>query len=251
MRIEKIFEALGPMIAMAASGNGPKFKNGKFSMEGQEGAPLADLDLSGDMPDTIKLCGPDVIRITAGEEFTIAVEGEDHAKERMRFHLDDGSLSVMRDHEAERDGPSATVTITMPAPRRLKLAGSGSIHADAMAEEARVAIMGSGTISTPALAVKSLRVKLAGSGKYKSGGTADSLDLSIAGSGKASMAGLKSDFVDIAITGSGEAVFASDGEVKAKIMGSGDVTVRGNARCKVKSFGSGTLTCEPTETVDS
>jgi hypothetical protein len=251
MRFEKFFEALGPMIAMAASGNGPKFQDGKFSMDGKEGAPLGELDLSGEVPDTVKLCGPDIVRITAGDEFTIAVEGEDEAKERMRFLLEDGALLVMRDREGWREGTSSTVTITMPAPRRLKLAGSGSIHADAMADEARIAVVGSGTVSTPELKVKSLRLKLAGSGTCKAAGSADSLDLSIAGSGKANMAGLKSDFVEIGITGSGSAVFASDGEVKARITGSGDVTVRGSARCKVKSFGSGTLTCEPTETVDS
>lgn len=252
MRFDKFFEAMGPMVAMAMANGAFKCEDGKFSMNTKEGSPLAELDLSGDTPDTIKLLGADVVRISRGKDFTIAVEGEEEAKERMRFLAEDGALLIMRDREGWRGGPSATVTITMPAPRKLELLGSGAIHCEALADEAKVAIMGSGKIETHDLDIESLKVKFAGSGTYKASGKVGTLDLSIAGSGSARMGRLKAGRAEIAITGSGDAVFASDGEVVAKIMGSGQVTVRGSARCKVKSFGSGTLVCEPDgETIDA
>jgi hypothetical protein len=251
MGFEKFFEALGPMVAMAAANGGFKCEDGKFGMEGMEGVPLAELDLSGDIPEEVRLLGADVVRITEGKEFTIAVEGEEDAKERMRFQVADGALVILRDRESWRGGTSATVTITMPAPRKLKLLGSGVIHCDALAEEAKIAIMGSGKVETHDLDLESLKVRFAGSGSYKASGMAKELAISIAGSGSALLGKLKAGEVKISITGSGDAVFASDGEVDAKIMGSGQVTVRGSARCRVKSFGSGTLVCEPAgETID-
>lgn len=250
MRFDKFFESIGPMVAMAVANGGFKCEDGKYSFNDEQGVPLADLDLSGETPDTVKLLGADVVRIVEGEDFTIAVEGEDEAKERMRFKSVDGSLLILRDREGWRGGTPATITVTMPAPRKLELLGSGTIHADALAGEAKIAIMGSGKVETHDLDVDALKVKFAGSGIYKASGRATRLDIAIAGSGSARLGALHAGEVRVSISGSGEAVFASDGEVHAKIMGSGQVTVRGSARCRVKSFGSGTLVCEPAETVE-
>lgn len=249
MRFDKFFESLGPMVAMAVANGGFKCEDGKYSFNDEQGVPLAELDLFGETPDTVKLLGGDVVRIVEGEDFTIAVEGEDEAKERMRFRAEGGALLILRDREGWRGGPSATVTITMPAPRKLELLGSGTIHAETLADQAKITVMGSGKIETHDLDIASLKVKFAGSGTYKASGRVGALDIKIAGSGSAKLAGLHADQVGVSITGSGEAVFCSDGEVDAKIMGSGQVTVRGSARCRVKSFGSGTLVCEPGETI--
>ncbi|HSG34707.1 MAG TPA: head GIN domain-containing protein [Sphingomonadaceae bacterium] len=249
MRFDKFFETMGPMVAMAFANGGFKTADGKFNFEGREGVPLDELDLSGEVPTVIKLLGADVVRITEGADFTIAVEGEEEAKARMRFLAEDGSLMVLRDREGWRGGPSSTVTITMPAPEQIELLGSGAIHCDALAQEAKIAILGSGKVETHGIETRSLKVKFAGSGSYKASGTTGELKLSIAGSGNAKLGSLKADKVQIAITGSGDATFACDGEVDAKITGSGKVTVRGSARCRVKSFGSGVLICEPAGSV--
>jgi hypothetical protein len=247
MRFDKFFSTLAPVIAMAVAAGVSGCDGSHFSFNGKEGQPLADLDLSGAAPDTINMVGPDVVRISAGPDFTIAVEGEADAKERMRFLLDDGTLSIMRDHDtwSDKDGKLATVSITMPPPAKLVLAGSGEIHSDALATSAEIMIAGSGKISTPAIEVASLDVNLAGSGNYSAGGTADRLELNVAGSGDAQLAALKADRAKVKIAGSGSAAFASDGTVDARIMGSGNVTVRGSAKCTLKSFGSGTLHCAP------
>jgi hypothetical protein len=248
MRFDRLFRTLGPVIAMAMAAG---CDGAKFHMNGKEGMPLSELDLSGNAPHSINLAGPDIVRITQGTDFTIALEGDDEAKERMRFLLEDETLLILREGENWSGGNPATVTVTMPAPRHLVLAGSGAIHSDALAAKAEVTIAGSGKVETPSIQIESLDVNVMGSGSYRAGGTADRLDLSIAGSGDADMARLKIGKAEISIAGSGDTNFASDGNVDARIMGSGNITVRGSARCKVKSFGSGTLTCERGETVEN
>lgn len=247
MRFDKLFSTLGPVIAMAvASGvsgcNGPDFDFG-----GKEGLPLAELDLAGAAPEAVNLVGPDIVRISKGADFAIALQGDEQAKARMRFRLDDGTLSIMRNREnwGENDGKPATVSITMPAPDKLVLAGSGEIHSETLAGSAEIVVAGSGKIVTPSIEVDSLDVNLAGSGNYTAGGSARRLDLNVAGSGNAQMDSLKVERAKVKIAGSGNARLASDGTVDARIMGSGNVTVRGSAKCTLKSFGSGALHCEP------
>lgn len=251
MRFDKFIKSVAPAIAMAVAAGAKGCENGKFTFNGKEGVKLSELDLSGDAPDSVSLMGADIVRIIEGADFTIAVEGDDEAKERMRFICEDGTLSVLRDRREEwGEAGKATVTITMPAPRRLVLAGSGALYAEALARDAEITIAGSGTLETLGIEVASLEVSIAGSGDYSATGKAEMLDLSIAGSGSAELRGLKAGDADVSIAGSGDAEFACDGTVRANIMGSGDVTVHGGATCKVKSFGSGSLTCKRGDTVD-
>lgn len=249
MRFDKLFGTLGPVIAMAIASGASGCNGPEFNFNGKEGQPLSELDLTGDAPETINLVGPDIVRISEGEDFTIALEGEDDAKARMRFLLEDGTLSIMRDQESwgTRDGKLATVSITMPRPEKLVLAGSGEIHSDTLAGSAEIVVAGSGSVSTPAVEAASLDVNLVGSGHYRASGRADRLELNVAGSGNARMDGLVADRAKVKIAGSGNAVFSSDGKVDARIMGSGNVTVRGTAKCTLRSFGSGTLHCAPVD----
>ena len=250
MRFDKFFKAMGPVAAMALAAGVAGCDNAKFRMDGSQGVPLAELDLSGEIPDSVNLLSADTLRIATGEDFTISLEGDDEAKEGVRFIFEDGALSVLRDGDFWNSNRRATITVTMPAPRHLVLAGSGAIYADALARRAEVTIAGSGKVETMSVDVETLDVNVAGSGSYRASGKAEELDLSIAGSGDARLDGLTVGKADVSIAGSGDTVFASDGSVEVRIMGSGNVTVRGEARCRVRSFGSGTLTCERGETVD-
>lgn len=247
MRFDKFFSTLGPVIAMAVASGVSGCDGPNFDFGGKQGVPLDELDLSGDPPDTITLAGPDIVRISEGAEFSIAVEGEAEAKERMRFLLDDGTLSIMRGDKSWVDSPKdqATVTITVPPPEKLVIAGAGEMHSDTLASSVEIVIAGAGSISTPKVDVALLDVNLAGSGRYRASGRADRLDLNVAGSGNVKMENLKVDRAKVKIAGSGNATFSSDGKVDVRIMGSGNVTVRGSPKCTLKSFGSGTLNCEP------
>lgn len=214
---------------------------------GMKGVPLSELDLSAKAPEEITLLGPDTVRIVQGEKLTITVEGEQDAQDRLRFVLKDGKLAIGREGwKLGGNDDLATIRITVPAARRLVMAGSGTMVADALrGDSASVSIAGSGDIDVPAVEAQDLKVEVIGSGDLKAGGKAKSLTLAIAGSGSADMPGLSVEQAKVDVAGSGDARFASDGQVTANIMGSGKVRVKGRAQCKVTSMGSGSLICEP------
>lgn len=247
MGFKHVLKAVAPVVALAIAGGLAGCDKADIRWNGKEGVPLAQLDLSGEAPSEVTLLGPDTVDIRDGEKLSIQVEGSDEAKERMRFVLDNGSLGILREHSSWSggDGDPATVIITMPAPAKLTLAGSGKMSAASVSDKPEVTMAGSGVLDLPSVNARSMEVSIAGSGTLKAAGTADSLELNVMGSGTADLAGLKAGSSHVSVMGSGNATFASDGDVDANIMGSGNVTVRGRARCNVKSMGSGKLVCEP------
>jgi Putative auto-transporter adhesin, head GIN domain len=243
-RFGNIAKALAPVIAIALAA-GVAGCDGKVSFNGDEGKPLAELDLSGKAPDELVLAGPDEVRVTTGDQLAISVEGDQEVKDQLRFVLKDGALAIHRkDNMFGNGGQVAIVNVIMPAPREVVMAGSGKITTAGLASKAEVTVAGSGTIESTALAGESLDLTIAGSGNFRAAGTVKTLDMTIAGSGSGQMDGLKVDKADVSIAGSGSTTFSSDGEVEVSIMGSGNVTVKGRARCTVSSMGSGTLVCE-------
>ena len=247
MNLHSILRTLAPLAVIAFAGAASGGCDlAHVAINGEEGKPLAELDLSGDPPREVVLLGPDTVRIATGDKLAIEVDGDPAVTAAMRFTLKDGTLGILRKSGKAASESRATVNVTMPAPRKLVMAGSGRIDAaDLAADEARVTIAGSGSIETGKIATDTLKVDIAGSGSYRGAGTARSLKLAIAGSGDARLDALKVDEAKVDIAGSGDSTFASDGTVKASIMGSGEVRVIGRATCKVSTLGSGRLVCEP------
>jgi hypothetical protein len=246
MGFRHVLKAVAPVAALAIAGSLAGCDKADVSWNGKQGVPLAQLDLSGEAPSEVTLLGPDTVDIRDGEKLSIEVEGSDEARERLRFVLANGSLGILRKHSewSGGDGNAATVIITMPAPAKLTLAGSGKMTAASVSDHPDATMAGSGVLSLSSVNARALTVSIAGSGTLKAVGTTDSLDLNLMGSGTADLAGLKAGKAHVHVMGSGGATFASDGDVDAQIMGSGNVTVRGRARCTVKSMGSGKLVCE-------
>jgi hypothetical protein len=244
MGFKHVLKAVAPVVALAIAGGLAGCDKGNVNFNGEEGNQLADLDLSGEAPSEVSLLGPDVVDIRDGEKLAIQVEGSDEAKDRMRFVLKDGSLGILRKSGSWGDDQVATVILTMPAPAKLNLMGSGRITAASVSDQPEVNVAGSGTLELASVNAMKLEANIAGSGTLKAAGSADRLELNLMGSGSGDLAALKAASAKVNIAGSGDATFASDGEVDANIMGSGHVTVRGRARCKVHSVGSGSLVCE-------
>lgn len=230
-------------IALSLSG----CTSGSGTMDGMKGLPLADLDLTVKPPEEISLLGPDKVNVIEGDKLAIAVSGNQNAKDRLRFVLHDGKLAIGR--EGWKIGGAddiATIDVTVPAARRLVMAGSGTLRAAVLRGDATsVTIAGSGDVEVPAVDTGELSVDVIGSGDFKAAGKAKSIRLAIAGSGTANLAALTVERARVDVAGSGDASFASDGEVTANIMGSGEVRVKGRAQCKVTTMGSGKLVCEP------
>lgn len=244
MGFKHVLKAVAPVVALAIAGGLSGCENANINLNGEDGKELADLDLSGEAPSEVSLLGPDTVDIRDGETLAIRVEGSDAAKARMRFVLKDGSLGILRRKGTWSDDQVATVIVTMPAPAKLNLAGSGRMTAASVSDRPEINVAGSGRLDLASVSAAAMEVTIAGSGSLKAAGSADKLELNLLGSGSADLAALKAGSADVNIAGSGDATFASDGEVKANIMGSGDVTVKGRARCKVHTVGSGSLVCE-------
>jgi Putative auto-transporter adhesin, head GIN domain len=242
---KRFVKACAPLIAVGLLTLLSGCDKAHISIDGEDGKPLSELDMSGAAPHGLVLLGPDTVNITTGDKLAITVEGDKALAENLRFTLKDGTLGVLRKDGMWSSKDSVTVHVTMPAPDQLTMSGSGKIKAATLAKKAEVTIAGSGDVETNAIAADKLEVTIAGSGSYRANGQVAHLDMNIAGSGNANMEGLKAEKAEISIAGSGSSRFASDGEVKANIMGSGEVRVSGRASCTVSALGSGKLICEP------
>ncbi len=210
-----------------------------------DGETLEEFDQSGSAPTEIGLAGPDDLVLKVGDSLNIEVSGDDSAVDALRFKRKGDSLTVGRDGDWSGSMGTAKITITMPAPEEINLAGSGDINAETMADRSEISMAGSGTVKVATIASSSLEVSSAGAGEVQGAGSVEKLDISILGSGDIDFSKLKADKVEISIAGSGDIELMSDGEVEASIAGSGNINVVGNAKCKAKAVGSGKLNCNP------
>jgi hypothetical protein len=216
--------------------------DGQMEINGQKGVPLAEVELTGTPPIEVVLASGDTVIVSDGNTFTIKAEGP--GADSLRFVRDERTIGITRE-EGFSGKQTATIRITMPPPEELVIAGSGTIQAQSLAEDAEISIGGSGMIAFQRAAAQKLAINIGGSGKVRGAGTAQVLEVNIGGAGDVELAGLKADSAEVSIGGSGDVEFASDGAVEANIAGAGDVKVSGNAKCTVNAFGSGTLTCVP------
>ena len=216
---------------------------GDIEINGQKGVPLSEIEIAGAPPTNVFLASGDNVIVTEGNTFAIKVEGSD--TDSLRFVRDEEVIGITR-VEGWNGNSTATIRITMPAPKDIVIGGSGTVRADGLASEANINIGGSGTVEFAKFSGQTLGINIGGSGTVKGGtGTTKELEILIGGSGKIVMPQLKADKAEISIGGSGDVAFASDGTVEANIGGAGDVKVTGSAKCTVNAFGSGTLTCTP------
>lgn len=246
MKLDKLFRTLAPVAAIALAAGLAGCKDAHISINDEDGVPLSELDMGGDAPKELVLAGPDSVVVTNGDALDIDVEGDPKAVEALRFTLKDGTLGVLRASGFRDIGNNrATVRVTMPAPEKIVIAGSGGVAAQGIATKGEVVIAGSGRLDIAYADAEALDVNVLGSGTFGAAGKARKLDLTVAGSGSMDAPGLTVDEADVTIMGSGDSDFASNGTVKAKIMGSGDVTVTGSATCTIEAMGSGKVTCRP------
>lgn len=216
-----------------------------MEINGQKGVPLAEIATMDTPPSEVVLASGDTVILTDGPTFAIKVEGSD--TDSLRFVRDAEVIGITREDGWKGDS-NATIRITMPPPKEVVIAGSGTIKAQSLASEADVSIGGTGTVEFGQVAAETLGINIGGSGSIKGAGTVKRLEVNIGGAGDVLMPALKADSAEVSIGGTGDVAFASDGDVTANIAGAGDVQVTGNAKCTVNAFGSGTLTCTPTKT---
>lgn len=248
MRFEQFLKRMAPLVVAGMGVSLAGCDNVKVNMGDSDGVPLAEFDLSGPAPKGLALASGDTVILTEGDELAITIEGDEKAREDLRFSRKDEVLSIARANGLFRkDAAPATIRVTMAAPRELMIGGSGSIEAQSLASTADITIGGSGDVTFAGIAGERLEIAIGGSGKVTGAGTARRLEISIGGKGDVDLARLSTERAEVSIGGSGDVAFASDGTVEANIAGSGTVRVKGRAKCTANSFGSGKLVCEPGE----
>ena len=212
------------------------------NINGQEGVPLADIEIAGPPPTDVVLSSGDTVILTTGDTFAITVDGSN--VDTLRFVRDADVIGVSRENgwSGKND---ATIRITMPPPKDVVIAGSGTVRAQSLASASEITIGGSGLIEFGTIAAETLGINIGGSGTVRGAGTVKRLDVNIGGAGDIEMPSLKADSAEVTIGGTGDVAFASDGDVSATIAGAGDVRVSGAAKCTVETYGSGSLTCSP------
>lgn len=242
---QRLMKRLAPLAALAMGAALSGCGQVDLKINGEEGVPLSELDMSGAAPTELVVAASAKVILSEGDTLEITVEND--PENALRFVLDEETLGVTRDPDLDIEGGKAIVRVTMPAPQSIVIAGSGSVEAARMTGNADIVIGGSGSIAVAQIDAETLEVSIGGSGSVSGAGTAQRLEVAIGGSGDVDLAGLKVDKGEVSIGGSGSVAFASDGEVEANFAGAGDVTVTGNASCTQNSFGSGKLTCIKTD----
>ena len=240
--IQRLLKGLAPLAALAMGAALSGCGNVDLSINGKDGVPLSELDMSGAAPaELVVATGASVILTTSA---TLDIEVENDPDNGLRFVLDDDTLGITRDPDVDFD-TSPIVRVAMPAPRSIVIAGSGSVEAAAMSEKPEIIIGGSGSVKVAAIEAETLEVNIGGSGSVTGAGSADRVEVNIGGSGDVDLSALMTDKAEVSIGGSGDVSLRSDGEVEASLAGAGNVRVSGSATCTVSSFGSGKLTCTP------
>lgn len=211
-----------------------------------DGSPIEASDSDPGAFEGVTLAGPDNVVFTTGDGYSIRAEGDADVIKELRYKISGDQIKIGRESKglSWKDGGKATVYVSAPSLRSVKLAGSGDMEVDQMtAESTKLSIAGSGNINVAKIKTVSLDSKIAGSGTLSVAGTATEVDVSVAGSGDMNGKNLKTDNASISIAGSGDVELSSDGSVSAKVMGSGDIRVHGDAKCKSRAMGSGDITC--------
>ena len=148
MRFDELFKNLGYLAGTI----------GAQVREACEGVSVEELDLTGPAPRKVALCGPGQVVLREGDVFRVEVEPGPGAAD-VRFALGEERLNVSG---GDRE---TVITITLPAPRKLTIAGSGRMAAAKLARDGKVSIAGSGRLEVAAVEGGKVNVSLAGSGR--------------------------------------------------------------------------------------
>jgi hypothetical protein len=205
--------------------------------------PLDDLkDFAG-----VSLGGPDRLLVSQGADYSVKVEGDPAAIEKLDIYVKDGVLHVGRRWRQggwPNDDQGATVRVTVPHLHQVALWGSGDIHIDRMTgDTVRAALAGSGDLRIDEISGGEAHFSVAGSGTIFARGAVAASHVSLAGSGAVLADQLNAAWTHVSIAGSGDAhVHAREG-ARVSIVGSGDAMIRGTTNCRSSRIGSGDVHC--------
>ncbi len=198
--------------------------------------------------DEVSILGPQDVDITYGEGFSVSASGSSDALRELEAVVENGGLVIRpRDQQLFRnwgDLEDVTFSITMPAVRRIAVAGSGDVTVDRVTGDSFEGVVdGSGTLAIGQIDVRQASFAVTGSGDLDASGRVQNVTANIDGSGAVHAEGMTGTDATISIGGSGEVELTVLEEAAISITGSGDVDITGPAVCSVESEGSGDVSC--------
>lgn len=196
--------------------------------------------------DQVNVSGFFDVRLIAGSEGKITIEGESNIIDFISCKVDGNSLTIGVE-KGKRISPSAGKSINITVPfeslNEVTLAGSGDITSKSTikASDFTTTLSGSGDIKLH-LDAKQVNAKVTGSGNMTLNGKSGDLTCGVTGSGDLDAFGLDSNNADAMVTGSGDCKVSCSGFLQAKVTGSGDIDYKGEPHKKdTKVHGSGSI----------
>ena len=199
--------------------------------------------------DRVRVNGATQVTIVKGRATSVSAEGSLDSLDRLALQVIDRELIVQQKaplagERAKRGETPATVRVTVPGLRALRLIGSGRIDADSIGgASTSLSVSGSGAINVTALEADRATLGLTGAGSIAAGGKAKMLSAVLLGSGSIDAATLIADDLTVNASTTGKATLGARRSAKVTSNGSGDVIVTGTPACTVRNTGAGTVRC--------
>ena len=191
----------------------------------------------------IAVAGSFDVKLIAGKEGKLTIQGEDNLLEYLITEVKEGKLKIKWEKGVNiNTTKELLVTVPFEDIEAVSLAGSGDVFSEdtIKADNLKVALAGSGDIKLD-INASSISSAISGSGDIQLTGSSENLKCAIAGSGDINGYELASNNVEVSIAGSGDIKVNAKENLKARISGSGDVYYKGNPRQDVKVSGSGSV----------
>jgi len=142
------------------------------------------------------------------------------------------------------DKGAATIRITVPFLKTVRLQGAGSILATLMrGAQADVALTGSGSITVARIEADRANIRLGGAGRIEAAGRAKELTVDVKGAGDLVAEKLIAADLKLTSATSGRATITATRSANVTANGPGEIVVAGKPSCSVQNNGSGRVSC--------
>ena len=185
--------------------------------------------------------------ITISSKYEVKVEGVTEDIDWLIVEKNGADLKIRTKRGSHRFDKNTRIYVSMPALENISLAGSGSITTEGIVKGRNLSLdlAGSGSVHLDAVNVENIAASISGSGNIEvdSKSAAVNAVLKIAGSGSINVNKIQAKNAEISIAGSGDVSAYASENCSIKVAGSGNVECFGNPKNSEKmKYGSGTIT---------
>lgn len=196
--------------------------------------------------DQVKVAGFFDVRLLAGSEGALTIEGEENLLEYIVTEIKDGALKI-RVQKGKTIRPSNRMMIRVTVPFTgidgVSLSGSGDVWNEDIitADSFKASLAGSGDVKLE-IEARNIEANVSGSGDLTLTGKAENIEASLAGSGDINARNINAANADVRVAGSGDISVHATKSLKARVSGSGDIESYGNPdKQDTKVAGSGDI----------